>query len=174
MRDMVMAMGVLVVALLVVVGAYGGFSFGVGDTSGTVVPTADVTGGFAHAEDSLGFPIAVPQGLPDTWQPNSFTVTNPEIQGGDGIPAARGGWLTASGRFITLVQSSATQADLVTQEVGRGLGSRGAVDAGGATWSIYPGMRDELAWVRTKGAVTYLITGAAGEDDFRLLAASIA
>jgi hypothetical protein len=37
-----------------------------------------------------------------------------------------------------------------------------------------PGRRTEVAWVRTDGDVTYLITGSASAQDFQKLATAVA
>ena len=173
MRDMAVAAGVLVVSLIVVIGAMGGWSFGNSTDNGTA-PTADVIGGFGKAGPALKLPIVVPQGLPSSWRGNSFSLINPAADGGNGVPVARGGWLTETGKFITLIQSSGQPSALVTQEIGQGLANMGTVKAGGAEWNIFPGQRQEPVWVRTTGSITLLITGSASADDFDILAAAVA
>ena len=173
MRDMGVAVAILVVSLLVVVGAMGGISFGNGTDNGTA-PTADVIGGFASAGTALKAPVVVPQGLPSTWRGNSYSLVDPATQGGGGVAVARGGWLTETGKFITLIQSPADATALVSQEVGQGLASKGTADAGGAIWNVFPGQRQEPVWVRVHGGITLLITGSAGLDDFQVLAAAVA
>ncbi len=171
MKDMWGAVAVLVVALVVVLGLMGSISFG-NDRDGGETPTADVVGGFQRSAAALQLPLAVPEGLPTEWQPNSFYQVDPATAGGT---AARigGGWLTGSG-FITLVQSTSA-ADVLTADLFQGSRtSTAVVQAGGAAWSSYPAARDEVAWVRSAGPVTLLITGSASEDDFRVLADSIA
>ncbi len=172
MRDMAVAVGVLVVALLIVVGALGGYSFKSGAPTEGAAPTADVVGGFGRAAATLGFEVVVPHDVPADWHPNSFSLNNPAI-GATGAPVVRGGWLTADGSFITLLESSATGPVLVAQEVGTALDNRGQVEAAGSTWNIYPGQRAEQVWVRTSAGITFLITGSAKPADFQALAQAV-
>jgi len=171
MRDMAVAIGVLVVSLVVVVGAMGLLSFG-NDTDGGETPTADVLGGFNRAAAALKLPIAVPRDLPASWHGNSFSQVDPLTSGGNRT-VVRGGWLTETGAFITLVQSPETPADLVGNEIKQGTTSTGTIEAGAAEWAIYPGQRAESAWVRSRDGVSLMITGSATEADFQILAAAI-
>jgi hypothetical protein len=117
----------------------------------------------------VGFPVIEPQGVPDTWHPNSFTFT--AAPGSDEQPAAvRAGWLTEQGRFITLVQSAGELPVVLTAELGRVGSATGTQDVDGVTWTVVPGRRSEVAWIRPAGDVTYLITGSASPEDFRILA----
>jgi hypothetical protein len=176
MRDMVGAVGVLAVVLLILLFAMGFISFGNSANDGET-PTADVTGGLERARASLELPIAIPTGLPSTWHPNSFFQR--ELQTPEGsFAVVRAGWLTPSGSFVTLVQSTAAPAELVASELGKGLVSDGTARAGDAEWTVYPGRREEVAWVRrgpsADGPVTLLITGSADISDFEVLAAGVA
>lgn len=171
MRDMALAVGVLVVSLVVVLGAMGNLGFG-SNTDNGATPTADVTGGLQRAAAALDLPIEVPAGLPADWHPSSFTQVTPFTDGGTRT-VVRAGWITPSGAFVTLIQSPESAQDLVTHEIGRGLALLGTVQAGGAEWNIYPGQRQEPAWVRSTGVLTLLISGSATEADFQTLAAGI-
>lgn len=171
MRDMAVAIGVLVVSLVAVVGAMGLLSFG-NDTDSGEAPTADVIGGFDRAAAALKLPLAVPHDLPASWHGNSFSQVEPFTSGGTRT-VVRGGWLTDTGAFITLIQSPETPADLVGNEIKQGTTSTATVEAGAAEWAIYPGQRTESAWVRTRDGVSLLITGSATEADFQTLAAAI-
>src|SRR5690606_17298901 len=120
MRDMTVAMGVLVVVVLAFVWLYGGFTVSPGkaDTSQGVAPSADVEGGFSRTDRMLEFTAVVPTGVPADWHPNSWSVVQPGDP--DGRPVtARGGWLTPEGRFISLVQSTGDVAAVLTSEFGR-------------------------------------------------------
>jgi roadblock/LC7 domain-containing protein len=169
---MALSVGLLAVITLVLVGMYGGVSFSPGGPADGQVITADVTGGLQKAEPLVGFPVVIPASLPSNWTPNSFTFT--EKPGTTGQPpAARAGWLTPEGRFVTLVQSSGAVTDVLTSELGAAAPATGTVQAGGQTWTTTTGRRSEQAWFRTVGDVTYLITGSAPADDFSTLAAQV-
>lgn len=172
MKDMWGAVGILAVVLVVVLGLMGTIGFG-NDTENGETPTADVTGGLQKSAAALELPLEIPQGLPADWQPNSFAQTDPFTAGGTRT-VVRGGWITGSGRFVGLIQSTDTPADLIGNEIGPGLTSNALVQAGGVEWDVYPGQRSEVAWVRDAGPIRVMITGSASEDDFRILADSIA
>jgi hypothetical protein len=162
-------MCLLAVVALVLVGMYGGVSFSPGRATDGQTPTADITGGLQRAEPLVGFDVVIPSGLPTDWTASSFSFTE---QPGTAAapPAARAGWLTEDGRFITLIQSSGAVAEVQKAELGAVNAQTGTEQAGGATWAVTAGRRSEQAWIRTAGDVVFLITGSASPDDFRTLA----
>ncbi|MTD12860.1 DUF4245 family protein [Nakamurella sp. YIM 132087] len=174
MRDMALSMGAIVVVVLLFVGMYGGFSFSPGRPSddGAVAPTADVALGFSTAQRVVGFDPLTPVDLPADWHPNSFTTT--PVGSPDGPPTVRAGWLTPDGAFITLIQSTGSVAEVQSAELGAIAPVSGQIDAGGATWQVTTGRRDEMAWIRTAGGLTLLVTGSAPATDLQTLADSIA
>jgi len=172
-RDMVVCMVVLVGALLFVVGAYGGFSFAPGGTKDVPPPATDVVVGFTRAGPALNIPVVVPANVPSDWVGNSFVLKTPDSHGKDVIPLARAGWLTGNGNYITLIQSAASPADVLGQEIANGLNSTVSVTEAGVAWDVYPGVRNEVAWVRQANGVTFVITGSASEADFVTLARTV-
>ena len=168
-------MGVLALLALVVVAVYyGGFKISAGRAGGGPVPTADVVGGFTQVGNTLGFSVVVPAGVPSDWHPNSFSVT--QTSAGGPPAAARGGWLTPDGNFVTLVESTGTSAAVQQAELGSTGAATGTVNAGGADWTVVPGRRSETAWIRPSadGQFRYLITGNASQADFQTLAGAVA
>lgn len=166
---MTVALVVLAVSAFGLMFLYGQASFSPGAPGEGQAPTADVTGGLNRAAPLVGFPVVIPEDLPDEWHPNSFTFT--AAPGSDDQPAAvRAGWLTDQGRFITLVQSSGELPQVQSAELGLVGSATGVEDVDGQAWTVVPGRRDELAWVRPAGDVTYLISGSATPEDFHTLA----
>jgi hypothetical protein len=166
---MTVALVVLAVCAFGVMFVYGQASFSPGGPGDGQAPSADITGGLERAAPLVGFPVVIPKDLPGEWHPNSFTFT--AAPGSDQQPAAvRAGWLTDEGRFITLVQSSGELPRIQQAELGLVGSATGVEEVDGTTWTVVPGRRDEVAWVRPVGDVTYLITGSAAPDDFRALA----
>jgi len=176
---MAISVGLVAVVALLLFGLYGGVSFSPGGPSEGQTPTADVTGGFAGAGPLVGFPVVVPAGLPAGWQPNSFSYTDPSSTVGAGVdtggPAAvRGGWLTAEGRFVTLIESSGPVTQVLATELGTVGSTTGTEKVGDTQWQLTTGRRGEAAWFRTVDGVTYLITGSAPAADFRAVARAVA
>ncbi|GGL86913.1 DUF4245 domain-containing protein [Nakamurella endophytica] len=173
LRDMLLSMAVILVGVFVIALFQGGVSFAPGGVSGGSVPSADIGTGFANAQAVVGFPVVAPRNIPSGWQGNSFTTTPP---GGAGAaPAAvRAGWVTPSGAFVTLIESAGAPDAVQRAELGVAGSATGSIDAGGATWTVVPGRRSEMAWIRTTGGLTYLITGSASGTDFTTVAESVA
>ncbi|MEO7124509.1 MAG: DUF4245 family protein [Nakamurella sp.] len=192
-KDMVMTM-VIVLAVVGLIAVYGqnvSFAPG-GQAAAGPVPTANVVGGFSHAKATMDFAITVPGNVPESWHPNSLSVSDPEVSN-DGISqvgtlkAVRGGWVTAKDTFIQLVEAAGNISQVLTSEFGQTRQVTGTVEAGGASWSVTTGVRSEVAWVRTVaspnsvnsdgstkgGRTTLLISGNASEADFRALAAAV-
>ncbi len=167
-------MGVIVVAVLILAIFNGGFSFSPGGPTGGTAATADVQGGFETAGRIAGFTVVVPKGLPADWHGSSFSVTKPPGTP-EAPPTARGGWLVPSGAYVTLIESAGDPATVLAAETGQTGGvTTGTVVAGGASWTVGPGVRDETAWWRTRAGITLLITGSASTAEFTTLARSIA
>lgn len=146
-------------------------------------PTADVISGFQHAQATLPFTVIVPQSVPEDWHPNSLTVSDPMtdnvgVTKVGTVPTVRGGWITPTGAFITLIEAAGTIDQVVAGELGESRPVLGRIETGGAEWTVTTGVRREAAWLRTvddgDGVTTFLITGNAAEDDFRILAGAIA
>jgi hypothetical protein len=174
LRDIAISMVVLAVVALVLVGMYGGVSFSPGQAADGQTPTADVTGGLQRAAPLMGFPVVIPADLPATWNPSSFSFTDKAAATTDKPPAVRAGWLTEQGRFITFVQSDGVVADVLAAELGTVAPPTGTEQVGPAEWTVTSGRREEAAWLRTVGDVTFLITGTASPEDFRTLALAVA
>lgn len=172
-RDMGISMGVIVAIALVFSLLNGGFSFSPGRASGGSTQTADVQGGFATAGRTTAFSVVVPKGVPAAWHGSSFSLT-PAPGTAAAPPTARGGWLTESGSYITLIESSGAAPAVLTAEIGADAArTTGSVIAGGVQWATGPGVRQETAWSRFAGGVTYVITGNASPGDFQKLATAV-
>jgi hypothetical protein len=169
---MAVALAVLAVIAFGLMFVYGNASFSPAGPSDGQAPTADVTGGLTRAAPLVGFPVIIPGALPDGWHPNSFTFTQAPGSS-DQPPAVRAGWLTDQGRYITFVQSGGHLAQVQSAELGTVGSATGTEDVDDASWTVVPGRRSEVAWVRSVGDVTYLITGTAQPEDFRTLAAAV-
>lgn len=173
LSSMAIAAAVLGVIAFGLMFMYGNASFAPAGPSDGQAPTADVDGGLTRAAPLVGFPVVIPKGLPDDWHPNSFSFTAAPGSS-DAPPAVRAGWLTEQGRFVTVVQSAGKLDDVQRAELGEAGAATGQADVDGVTWTEVPGRRSEVAWVRTDGDVTYLITGSASVEDFRKLAGAVA
>lgn len=174
-RDMVLTM---LVTLVVVAGiAIYGFNVSFSPTGKPVVgeiPSADVMQGFDHAQRTMPFEVAVPRAVPHDWQGMSFTMSTSMADGPGTIPTVRGGWATATGAYVTVIQAQSTTSALLRDELNAAGSQRGTVTVSDVEWTITDGVRNEVAWVKQIHDVALLITGNATEEDFHTLANSLA
>lgn len=176
MRDMLLSMVVLAVAVLVLAGITKGCSFSPGGPSATSadLQTVDVTGELQAAASQVKFPLREPH-LPGGWHPNSDSVGSLGANGSD--QAVRIGWITSGGRYLQLSQSDATVADLARTTAGldddSSVQATGTQVVNGTKWTVYPGVRSESSWATDLGTVRLLITGNGNPNEFRTMAAAI-
>lgn len=180
------ALVVLVPIILLFAGLARACSFSPGgpsiDTGG--LPTVDAPAELASAAPRMPFDVRVPA-VPDGWRANS--VGTAPIAG---VAAVRVGWLTSQDRFLRVVQSAATEGDLVLAQLGTSAVAGGPVEVAGRRWVVYtPGSVAgaggasavrEPAWVTAFAAADashpptrVLITGGGTADDFRAMAAAV-
>ncbi|MEV4731314.1 DUF4245 domain-containing protein [Saccharopolyspora sp. NPDC049426] len=129
------------------------------------VPTVNVQAELQDAAAGVDFPVVDPK-LPASWRANSSSSTTLPSH----TEVVRVGWLTGDAQYLRLAQSNATEEELVAGETRRAPQALGTVEAGGRQWIRYQGVRDEQAWVSERDGVRLLITGNAGEAEFRTLA----
>jgi len=130
-------------------------------------PTVDAAAELRAAARAVDFELREPA-LPSGWRANSSG------SGQAGAPVTvRIGLLTPAGTFLQVSQSDAAADELVAAETGERAAATGTTDAGGATWTTYPGRRGEAVWVAALGGTTTLLTGTAGEMEFAQLAAAV-
>jgi hypothetical protein len=171
MRDMIGAVVVLLVIIGAVLAFYGGCQFSPGGPTvdPKTAPSADASGELRRAARSAAFPVREPA-VPKGWRPNSASTTAV----GSGATASvvvRVGFVTTEG-FVQLSQSGGDAGEVVAKEAGHAEPPKptGTVDVDGVTWTVYPGRRDEDAWVTELDDVVLVVTGSAPESVFRQLA----
>ncbi len=177
MRDMVVALAVLVVVILLVGGVSRACSFSpAGPTiDPTGLPVVDAPAALRALAPDVPFAVRIPT-VPPGWRSNS--VGQDRVPDGAGR-AVRTGFLTPESRYLRLLQSNAPEAALLKAETGaRPVAARGTEDVGGQRWVVYGDSPREPIWIAevpTPGAasVRLLITGSGRVDDFRALAAAV-
>lgn len=173
MRDMLLSMIVLAVAVLVLAGITKGCSFSPGgpSTSSAGLQPVDVTGELQAAAAQVKFPLREPH-LPGGWHPNSDSVDTL----GANDQAIRVGWITSGGRYLQLSQSNATIADLVQAAAGvdgdTSVQATGTQVVNGTKWTVYPSVRSDASWATDLGTVRLFITGNGNTNEFRTMAAA--
>ena len=184
-RDMFWSMAPLVLACLALAGLLGMCSFqGKGPSIGKI-PSYDAVGALNADAQTLGFPVRMPA-LPAGWQSNSGARDG--IEAGRTNPAGQRirakvstvGYITPSGRYLSLTQSDADEQNLV-RYLHPDWYPTGTQDVSGVKWIVYQSADQEApgepVWTTrldgSGGATQIALTGAANIDEFRTLATAI-
>lgn len=185
-RDMFWSMAPLVVACVVLAGLLGMCSFAPTGPGPGPAPDYDAPAALQADANALRIPVRVPQ-LPEGWAANSGSRKG--IEGGrrdpvTGQPArAVGtvvGYLTPSGMYLSITQSNADEDKLIAS-FSPDLVPTGTQDVDGVRWVVYEGGEvdgkpNEPVWTAEvrgpTGPAQLAVTGAAGTDEYRTLAAA--
>jgi hypothetical protein len=183
-RDMFWSIAPLVIACIVLAGLLGMCSFAPSGPGVGPVPDYDAPAALQADADALKIPIRLPR-LPDGWQSNSGSRNG--IDGGRTDPASGQpsravsstvGYLAPSGMYVSLTQSNADEDKLVAS-IDPDLFPAGTEDVDGVKWVVYQGGGQddkpaEPLWTTRLngpgGPAQIAITGAAGTDEYRMLA----
>jgi Protein of unknown function (DUF4245) len=170
MRDLLGAVGLLVLVVLVIGGLTRGCSFA---PAGPTVdpgagPTVDAPGQLRALAGSTPFTLRVPV-VPADWRANA--VGTLEV-GPASHRAVRTGYVLPTGRYLRVVQSDADEAELVAEEARGTPVASGPVDVAGTSWVTYGDGTPEAIWVAQVDGVRLLITGSGDDVERRMLAAA--
>ena len=185
-RDMFWSMAPLVLACIVLAGMLGMCSFQASGPGQGPAPSYDASAALQADADALKIPIRLPQ-LPDGWQSNSGSRKG--IDGGRTDPvsgqhvravSSTVGYLAPSGMYVSLTQSNADEDKLVSS-LNTEVVPAGVEDVDGVKWVVYQGGEmdgrpSEPVWTTRldgpSGPAQVAITGGAGTDEYRTLAAA--
>ncbi|RZT84002.1 uncharacterized protein DUF4245 [Pseudonocardia sediminis] len=172
MKDMLGALLILIPIALLLVGVTRSCTFApAGPTiDPNAGPTVDAPARLGEYAKISTFPLRVPA---VGWRANS--TDRGEVVGGG--TAVRVGFVTGEGRYLRLVQSDATEENLLRTEAGTDVPTgEGVTPAAGLNWVTYRSGSGEpfrVTAVPTPGSPTptrLLITGSGNDDEFRTLA----
>ncbi len=138
------------------------------------VRTVDTSGGIQLASARAGYPLLVPQDLPEDWRATSIrTDAGAATEAGDPVTLAIG-WVTPGEEFAGYVIGDDPRADDL-DAVLSGAEEAGTVQIGGRGWVELTTAREETAYRLDAGAgVVAVVTGSASDDELRTLAAAVA
>ncbi|GAB3239529.1 DUF4245 domain-containing protein [Mycolicibacterium hippocampi] len=180
------SMAPLVLVCVLLAGVLGMCSFAPAGPGAGPVPDYDAPAALQADADALQIPIRVPD-LPEGWRPNSGSRKG--IEGGRTDPvtgqpvravSSTVGYLAPSGMYLSLTQSNADEDKLIAS-FAPDLVPTGTEEVDGVTWVVYQGgERDgrpaEPVWTAQlrgpTGPAQIALTGAAGTDEYRTLAAA--
>jgi hypothetical protein len=185
-RDMFWSMAPLVIACIALAAMLGMCSFQPNGPGKGPTPSYDAPAALKADADALKIPIRLPK-LPDGWHANSGSRKG--IDGGRTDPtsgqpvravSSTVGYLTPAGMYLSLTQSNADEDKLVAA-INTDLYPTGTQDVDGVKWVVYEGAGQhgnpaEPVWTSRltgpTGPAQIAITGAAGTDEYRILAAA--
>jgi hypothetical protein len=180
-RDMFWSMAPLVLACIVLAGVLGMCSFAPNGPGVGNPPTYDAHAALRADADALKIPIRLPK-VPEGWHANSGSRGS--IDGGrsdsSGRPAraviSRVGYLAPSGMYLSLTQSDADEEKLVAS-IDTSLAPTGTQNVDGVKWIVYEGAEDVRPVWTTRltgptGPAQIALNGAAGTDEYRMLASA--
>ena len=177
---MVISMTVLVLVILGLAAITHSFTFSPGgpSTSASTAPSVDESEQYQLAVGQVRFPLRQPK-LPASWHSNSADLD--QIAGsattGNLPNDMRIGWITPTGRYLSLAESTADVADLARQSAGLPDGTAmpiiGHATVAGRQWTIYSGTRSEQSWVLELDGVQLLVTGNGTQAEFTTMAEAV-
>lgn len=127
---------------------------------------SDVTSGFHQV---TGQQALVPVLLPSGWKANAATLTGPAA-----MEHLHIGWATPGSKYAELEESVAPPAAFIAAMLGKaGAAVHGVSVINQAPWQVRTSSRGEYALTRTDGDQVIVITGSAGRQQQRILAASL-
>lgn len=169
LRDMAVAVGVLVAIVLVVgfLSSGAGFAPGGPRVDRSAGPTVDAPAQLHAMAPGVPFPLVVPA-VPPGWRSNSVAVDPVGTS-----RAVRVGYVTPDGYYLQLQQTDATEGTLLhVVSAGAVLPAQGPQDVGKWRWVVYGARPAEPVWIADTGDVRFAITGSGSDDDYRRLAAA--
>ncbi|MFF8725198.1 DUF4245 domain-containing protein [Streptomyces sp. NPDC015171] len=119
------------------------------------------------ARRAASYPLAAPEGLPDTWKPTSVRF--------QGAKSDRWhlGFQTPGGQYVQVEQSTEKRADFIEQASQGGSATERTERIDGRTWTRYTGGRyDALVLEDTPGSTT-VVAGTGSFAQLRTMAAAL-
>lgn len=133
------------------------------------VKPVDPAGAVTQVTMQKDFPPLVPTGLPEEWIVTSGRY-EPTAKS-EGRPVFHVGYVTPSGEYAQVQETSTTSAGFLAESTGKGSAS-GTRQAGARTWQVWTGdKRTSLVLVDDAHAV--IVSGTGGIDEVAALAASL-
>ncbi|MFD7880149.1 DUF4245 domain-containing protein [Streptomyces sp. NPDC059766] len=151
-RDMILSLGLIMVAAGVI------YIFVPHDDHAPDIKRVDYRVELLTARRAASYPVAAPEGLPESWKATSVRFR------GDESDAWHLGFQDPDGEYVAVEQSTQKRAEFV-EEASQGARATKVTDEiGGRTWTRYTGGRyDALVLEGTDGSTT-VVAGTASFD----------
>ncbi|MFJ6070346.1 DUF4245 domain-containing protein [Streptomyces sp. NPDC093065] len=157
-RDMVLSLGVIVLAGLVMY-----LFIPHDDDGGPDIKRVDYTVELTTARRAAPYPVAAPEGLAKEWKPTSVRYRGVEDN------AWHLGYHAPDGEYVAVEQSTGKPAEFIEEASQGGRKTGTTEEIGGRTWIRYTGGRYEALVLRDTDGVKGATTVVAGTGSFEQL-----
>ncbi|WP_093779977.1 DUF4245 domain-containing protein [Streptomyces sp. yr375] len=160
-RDMILSLGLIIIAAWVI------YLFVPHDDRPREVARVDYRVELLTARRAATYPVAAPEGLPDTWK-----ATSVRFQGAD-FDAWHLGFRAPDGEYVTIEQSTQKRAQFIDEASQGSTATKVTEQIGGRTWTRYTGGRyDALVLQDTEGSTT-VVAGTGSFDQLSTMAGAL-
>ena len=154
-RDMILSLGLIVIAAWVI------YLFIPHDDHTPDIKRVDYRVELLTARRAASYPVAAPEGLPETWK-----ATSVRFDGAD-FDSWHLGFHAPDGEYVTVEQSTQKRSEFIDEASQGSTATKATEEIGGRTWTRYTGGRyDALVLEGTDGSTTVV----AGTAPFERLA----
>ncbi|MFG2572565.1 DUF4245 domain-containing protein [Streptomyces sp. NPDC048481] len=160
-RDMILSLGLIMIAAWVI------YLFIPHEDRAPDVKRVDYRVELLTARRAASYPVAAPEGLPDTWKATSVRFK------GDAFDAWHLGFHAPDGEYVTIEQSTQRRSQFI-DEASQGSTATDVTERiGGRTWTRYTGGRyDALVLQDAKGSTT-VVAGTGGFGQLTTMAGAL-
>ncbi|MGW0607302.1 DUF4245 domain-containing protein [Streptomyces sp. NPDC002644] len=157
-RDMVLSLGLILLAAGVI------YLFVPHDDTAPEPKRVDYRVELLTARRAAPYPVAAPEGLPESWTATSVRYRAENARWHLGFADPDGG-------YVALEQSTEKPDEFVDSAT-QGAKKTGTRSVGGRDWDRYEGERYDALVLREEG-VTTVVTGSGGQDDLAAMAGAL-
>lgn len=161
-RDMILSLGVIMIAAWVI------YLFVPHDDRPRDVQQVDYRIELLTARRAAAYPVAAPEGLPDTWKATSVRFKS------DAFDAWHLGFHAPDGEYVTIEQSTQERAKFVDAASQGSTATKVTEQIGGRTWTRYTGGRyDALVLQGSTAGSTTVVAGTGGFAQLSVMAGAL-
>ncbi|MFJ4002741.1 DUF4245 domain-containing protein [Streptomyces sp. NPDC090023] len=160
-RDMILSLALIGIAAAVI------YVFVPHDDHEPDLPRVDYTVETTTARRAVSYPVAAPEGLPDTWKATSVRFRSDESD------RWHLGFQDPEGQYVQVEQSTQKRSDFIQQATQGSSVTQRTERIDGRTWTRYTGGRyDALVLEGTPGSTT-VVSGTASFDRLTTMATAL-
>ncbi|MFG2278890.1 DUF4245 domain-containing protein [Streptomyces asoensis] len=160
-RDMILSLGVIMIAAWVI------YLFVPHDDRPRDVQQVDYRVELLTARRAAAYPVAAPEGLPDTWKATSVRFKS------DAFDAWHLGFHAPDGEYVTIEQSTQERAKFVDAASQGSTATKVTEQIGGRTWTRYTGGRYDALVLQGAAGSTTVVAGTGGFAQLSVMAGAL-